>query len=288
MRFVIVTGMSGGGKSTAIRMLEDLGFYCVDNLPVSLIEKFAEVVSMPASEITKVALGLDVRTDHKFEEVISAIGAVRDKGYPVEVLFMDASDDILIRRYKETRRAHPLSGELRVEDGIIKERKILEDIRAKADYVIDTSQLLTRELREMLENIFVNNKAYNSLMVTILSFGFKYGIPVDADLVFDVRFLPNPFYIEELKTKTGNDEAVRGYVMAFAEAGEFVKRLKDLLRFLIPGYIKEGKSSLVVAIGCTGGQHRSVTIANAVYEALKYGGNYGIKIADREAKKANG
>jgi len=288
MRFVIVTGMSGGGKSTAIRMLEDLGFYCVDNLPVSLIEKFAEVVSMPASEITKVALGLDVRTDHKFEEVISAIGAVRDKGYPVEVLFMDASDDILIRRYKETRRAHPLSGELRVEDGIIKERKILEDIRAKADYVIDTSQLLTRELREMLENIFVNNKAYNSLMVTILSFGFKYGIPVDADLVFDVRFLPNPFYIEELKTKTGNDEAVRDYVMAFAEAGEFVKRLKDLLRFLIPGYIKEGKSSLVVAIGCTGGQHRSVTIANAVYGALKDGGNYGIKIAHRDAKKANG
>lgn len=288
MRFVIVTGMSGGGKSTAIRMLEDLGFYCVDNLPVSLIEKFAEVVSMPASEITKVALGLDVRTDHKFEEVISAIGAVRDKGYPVEVLFMDASDDILIRRYKETRRAHPLSGELRVEDGIIKERKILEDIRAKADYVIDTSQLLTRELREMLENIFVSNKAYNSLMVTILSFGFKYGIPVDADLVFDVRFLPNPFYIEELKTKTGNDEAVRNYVMAFAEAGEFVKRLKDLLRFLIPGYIKEGKSSLVVAIGCTGGQHRSVTIANAVYEALKDGGNYGIKIAHRDAKKANG
>ncbi len=288
MRFVIVTGMSGGGKSTAIRMLEDLGFYCVDNLPVSLIEKFAEVVSMPASEITKVALGLDVRTDHKFEEVISAIGAVRDKGYPVEVLFMDASDDILIRRYKETRRAHPLSGELRVEDGIIKERKILEDIRAKADYVIDTSQLLTRELREMLENIFVNNKAYNSLMVTILSFGFKYGIPVDADLVFDVRFLPNPFYIEELKTKTGNDEAVRDYVMAFSEAGEFVKRLKDLLRFLIPGYIKEGKSSLVVAIGCTGGQHRSVTIANAVYEALKDGGNYGIKIAHRDAKKANG
>ncbi len=288
MRFVIVTGMSGGGKSTAIRMLEDLGFYCVDNLPVSLIEKFAEVVSMPASEITKVALGLDVRTDHKFEEVISAIGAVRDKGYPVEVLFMDASDDILIRRYKETRRAHPLSGELRVEDGIIKERKILEEIRAKADYVIDTSQLLTRELREMLENIFVSNKAYNSLMVTILSFGFKYGIPVDADLVFDVRFLPNPFYIEELKTKTGNDEAVRDYVMAFAEAGEFVKRLKDLLRFLIPGYIKEGKSSLVVAIGCTGGQHRSVTIANAVYEALKDGGNYGIKIAHRDAKKANG
>ena len=288
MRFVIVTGMSGGGKSTAIRMLEDLGFYCVDNLPVSLIEKFAEVVSMPAGEITKVALGLDVRTDHKFEEVISAIGAVREKGYPVEVLFMDASDDILIRRYKETRRAHPLSGELRVEDGIIKERKILEDIRAKADYVIDTSQLLTRELREMLENIFVNNKAYNSLMVTILSFGFKYGIPVDADLVFDVRFLPNPFYIEELKTKTGNDEAVRDYVMAFAEAGEFVKRLKDLLRFLIPGYIKEGKSSLVVAIGCTGGQHRSVTIANAVYEALKDGGNYGIKIAHRDAKKANG
>ena len=286
MRFVIVTGLSGGGKSTAIRMLEDLGFYCVDNLPVSLIEKFAEVVTLPNAEITKVALGLDVRTDHNFTGVLEAIDAIREKGYPLEVLFMDASDEVLIKRYKETRRAHPLSGEGRIEEGIESERRILQGIRESADYVLDTSQLLTRELRRTLEDIFVKDEAYNSLMITVLSFGFKYGIPFDADLVFDVRFLPNPFDVEELKKLTGNDAPVRDYVMAAPEAGQFIEKLKDLLAFLIPGYINEGKNQLVIAIGCTGGQHRSVTIANALFEAIKDKGDYGIKIAHRDYKKA--
>ena len=285
MRFVIVTGMSGGGKSSAIRMLEDLGFYCVDNLPVSLIDKFAEVVSLPNAEITKVALGLDVRTDHSFTGVSEAIASIREKGYPLEVLFMDASDEVLIKRYKETRRAHPLSGEGRIEEGIEAERRVLADIREKSDYVIDTSQLLTRELRQTLADIFVRDEAYHSLMITVLSFGFKYGIPFDADLVFDVRFLPNPFYVDELKKMTGNDAPVRDYVMSAPEAGIFIDKLKDLLAFLIPGYIKEGKNQLVIAVGCTGGQHRSVTVANALYEALADGGGYGIKIAHRDHKK---
>ena len=196
MRFVVVTGMSGGGKSTALRMLEDVGFYCVDNLPVPLIEKFVELIAMPNSEVNKVALGLDVRADQPFEDARKILEKLKENGYAFEILFMEASDQVLLKRYKETRRMHPLSPEGRVEDGILQERKILENIRGKADYVIDTSKLLTRELKEEIDRIFVRNEEYNSLIVTILSFGFKYGIPADADLVFDVRFLPNPFYIE--------------------------------------------------------------------------------------------
>lgn len=285
MKFVIVTGMSGGGKSSAIRILEDLGFYCVDNLPVSLIEKFVEVMTLPNAEITKAALGLDVRTDHNFRGVVEAIDAIRKKEYPLEVLFMDASDEVLIHRYKETRRAHPLSGDGSLEEGIIEERKVLEEIREKSDYVIDTTNLLTRELRQTLQDVFVRDEKYNSLMVTVLSFGFKYGIPVDADLVFDVRFLPNPFYIEELKHKTGLEDDVRDYVFAAPEAGIFVEKATDLLSFLIPGYIKEGKNRLVIAIGCTGGHHRSVAVANAVHEALAKGGDYGLRIAHRDYMK---
>ena len=285
MRLIIVTGMSGGGKSSAIRTLEDLGYYCVDNLPVSLIEKFVEVISMPGAEVTKAALGLDVRTDHHFEGVVEAVERIREQGVPLEVLFMDAADDVLIKRYKESRRAHPLSGDDSLEQGLAREREVLRTIRDRSDYVIDTSRLLTRELRETLTDVFVRDEKYNSLMITILSFGFKYGIPVDADLVFDVRFLPNPYYIEELKHLTGMDAGVREYVMAAKEAGIFVEKASDLLAFLIPGYIKEGKNRLVIAVGCTGGHHRSVTIANAVYEALRKKGDYGIKIAHRDYQK---
>ena len=260
-----------------------MGFYCVDNLPVSLIEKFVELISLPDSEITKVVIGVDVRTDQKFEDAEHAIQALKEHGYPVEILFMDASDAALIKRYKETRRIHPLAqpGDP-VQDGIVRERKILEGTKERADYVIDTSQLLTRELREELDRIFVKDLNYNSLMITMLSFGFKYGIPQDADLVFDVRFLPNPFYIDALKHLTGNDRPVRDYVMGFPECGMFIDKCSDLLSFLIPGYITEGKHQLVVGIGCTGGQHRSVTIANALYERLKNAGDYGIKIAHRD------
>ena len=283
MRFVVVTGMSGGGKLTAIRFLEDMGYYCVDNLPVRLIDPFMELVSAPGSDIDKVVLGLDVRADKSFDNVEQVLAALKKKGYKYEILFMDASDEVLIKRYKETRRQHPVSPAGRVEDGIAQERKILEQIKKEADYVIDTSGLLTRVLKEELIKIFVKDENYNSLMISIMSFGFKNGIPADADLVFDVRFLPNPFYVESLKKLTGNDKPVRDYVMSFPEAGQFMEKLEDMISFLIPGYVKEGKNQLVIAIGCTGGQHRSVTIANALAERLR-GGDYGINLYHRDAK----
>ena len=283
MRFVVVTGMSGGGKLTAIRFLEDMGYYCVDNLPVRLIDPFMELVSAPGSDIDKVVLGLDVRADKSFDNVEQVLAALKKKGYKYEILFMDASDEVLIKRYKETRRQHPVCPSGRVEDGIAQERKILEQIKKEADYVIDTSGLLTRVLKEELIRIFVKDEDYNSLMISIMSFGFKNGIPADADLVFDVRFLPNPFYVESLKKLTGNDKPVRDYVMSFPEAGQFMEKLEDMISFLIPGYVKEGKNQLVIAIGCTGGQHRSVTIANALAERLR-GGDYGINLYHRDAK----
>ena len=285
MRFVVVTGMSGSGKRTAMKMLEDVGFYCVDNLPVPLIEKFVELIATPNSEINKVALGLDVRADQPFGDAQRILDKLKENGYLFEILFMDANDAALLKRYKESRRLHPLSLEGRVEEGVHKERDILQDIKRKADYVIDTSNLLTRELKEEIDHIFVRNEEYNSLMITILSFGFKNGIPADADLVFDVRFLPNPFYIDELKHKTGNDIEVRDYVMGFPEAFVFLEKLTDMLDFLIPNYIKEGKHQLVIGIGCTGGKHRSVTLANELYVKMKDYGNYGIKLYHRDIKQ---
>lgn len=282
MRFVVVTGMSGGGKSTALKMLEDAGFYCVDNLPISLVEKFVELISMPNSEISKVALGLDVRADQSFEDATRTLSDLKTKGCKFEILFMDADENVLIKRYKETRRVHPLAADGRVEDGVHRERKALQTIRHNADYIIDTTNLLTRELKEELDRIFVENGEYNNLMVTVMSFGFKYGIPADADLVFDVRFLPNPFYIDELKHKTGNDKEVQDYVMSFEETEVFMEKLTDMIHFLIPNYVKEGKYRLVVAIGCTGGKHRSVTLANELYRRMKDKGNYGLKLYHRD------
>ncbi len=285
MRFVVVTGMSGGGKATAIKILEDGGYYCVDNLPVRLIDKFMELVFMPGSNVDKVVLGLDVRADRPFVYVEEVLSALREKGYNYEILFMDASDDTLIKRYKETRRAHPCAPQGRVEDGIHKEREILRQIKSKADYVFDTSSLLVRELREELIRVFVEDEKYNSLIVSVMSFGFKNGIPHDADLVFDVRFLPNPYYIDELKSLTGNDKPVSDYVLSFPQTTEFRKMLVDMIRYLIPYYVEEGKNQLVIAIGCTGGQHRSVTIANCLYDDLKGHGDYALKIYHRDAKK---
>lgn len=283
MRFVIVTGMSGAGKLTAQKMMEDMGYYCVDNLPVPLITKFVDLILEPNREITKVVLGIDVRADQSFDEVMDALEDLKKTGFQYEILFMEASDATLQKRYKESRRMHPLAIGGRVADGIERERKILEKMKADADYVIDTSHLLTRELKEELDRIFISNKDYNSLMVNIVSFGFKHGIPADVDLVFDVRFLPNPFYIEELKNKTGNDKEVRDYVMSFPEAEEFLQKLTDMVSFLIPNYIKEGKNQLIIGIGCTGGKHRSVTLANKLYEQMKDKGNYGLTVSHRDA-----
>lgn len=306
MRFVIVTGMSGGGKRTALKMLEDIGFYCVDNLPVPLLEKFFELIVTPNSEISKLALGLDVRTDQNFKEAEDILKRMKENGYSFELLFMDASDAVLIKRYKESRRIHPLAmttgmssmsqindndnvqtAAVSLADGIKKERKILENVKKKADYIFDTSNLLTRELKEELDKIFVRNEEYNNLMIRIISFGFKYGIPADADMVFDVRFLPNPFYIDELKHLTGNDRRVQDYVMSYPEAGEFLDKLCDMIAFLIPNYVKEGKHQLVIGIGCTGGKHRSVTLANELFNRMRGKRKYGLTIAHRDQYEKN-
>lgn len=269
MRFVIITGMSGAGKSQAIKFLEDIGFFCVDNLPPTLIPKFAEICFAPGSEITKVALGIDIRGGKLFKDLFSGLSAVKDNGYNYEILFLDASDNVLIKRYKETRRKHPLALEDRISTGIEKERDILDDVKKKANYIIDTSNLLTRQLKEEINHIFLEDKKFESLMVTVLSFGFKYGIPNDSDLVFDVRFIPNPFYFTEMRELTGNDEPVKEYVMKWNESKQFLSKLQDMIEFLIPNYIKEGKNQLVISIGCTGGKHRSVTLANEIYGILK-------------------
>ncbi len=284
MRLVVVTGMSGGGKRTAMKMLEDAGYYCVDNLPVQLIDKFIELMGGHDSEFSKVALGLDSRADMPFDKVVEALDSIRRDDVRLEILFLECSNAALLKRYKETRRVHPLAGSGRVEDGIARERDVLKGIKAVADYVIDTSNLLTRELKEEIDKIFVEGKAYDNLVINVISFGFKNGIPQDADLVFDVRFLPNPFYVDELKHLTGLDRPVQDYVMGYKEAGQFLDILENMLRFLLPGYVKEGKNRLVIGIGCTGGHHRSVTLAEALKDRLARIGNYGITVTHRDVK----
>lgn len=283
MRFVFVTGMSGGGKSTARKMLEDQGYYCVDNLPFALIPVFAEMASS-AGTMNKVALCVDARSGNDLSELEHILEELVIKGYPYEILFMECDDEVLIRRYKETRRAHPMAPRGRIETGIARERKALAFLKDHADYIIDTTNLLTRELKAELDKIFVDNKEFKNLVITVLSFGFKYGIPSDADLVFDVRFLPNPFYLDELKYLTGNDKAVQDYVMQSPDAEAFLIKLMEMLEFLLPGYVKEGKHQLVIAIGCTGGQHRSVTLANELYRRMKNKGNYGLNINHRDIR----
>ena len=285
MRIVVVTGMSGAGKSAALKMLEDMGFYCVDNLPISLIDTFVELYRDSSKGPMDIALGIDTRNLESPDALLAKLARLKEEVESLCMLFLDASDECLVKRYKETRRSHPLAGGERIEAGIEREREILKDLKTRADYVINTSKLLTRELRAQLENIFFQGIAYNSLFITILSFGFKNGIPSDADLVFDVRFLPNPFYYEDMRSLTGNDAKVRDFVMKSEVSQEFLARLTDMVRFLIPHYIEEGKSQLVVAIGCTGGRHRSVTIANALYEQLQHGEGYGLKLDHRDIEK---
>ena len=286
MKLVIVTGMSGAGKTIALKMLEDIGFYCVDNLPISLVDKFVQLVSEGTS-IEKAALGLDIRSGEELGNLDEILENWRRSNVDVQVLFLDANDAVLIKRYKETRRTHPLEGAGRLENGIEKEREKLAFLKREADYIIDTSMLLTRELRKELEKIFLQDARYKNMYVTVLSFGFKYGIPEDADLVFDVRFLPNPYYDEHLRPLTGQVQAVRDYVMQGGTADAFLKKLYDMIDFLLPNYINEGKNQLVIAVGCTGGKHRSVTIARALYEHLEAVGEYGIRIDHRDIDKDN-
>ena len=286
MKLVIVTGMSGAGKTIALKMLEDIGFYCVDNLPISLVDKFVQLVSEGTS-IEKAALGLDIRSGEELGNLDEILENWRSSNVDVQVLFLDANDAVLIKRYKETRRTHPLAGAGRLENGIEKEREKLAFLKREADYIIDTSMLLTRELRKELEKIFLQDARYKNMYVTVLSFGFKYGIPEDEDLVFDVRFLPNPYYDEHLRPLTGQVQAVRDYVMQGGTADAFLKKLYDMIDFLLPNYINEGKNQLVIAVGCTGGKHRSVTIARALYEHLEAVGEYGIRIDHRDIDKDN-
>lgn len=283
MRFVIITGMSGAGKSTALKMLEDNNYFCVDNLPIELIMKFAELTFNTTSDKNRdVALGIDIRSGQALQELEKVLDQMQNLKYSYEILFLDANDETLIKRFKETRRAHPLAPEGRVDEGIELERNELEFLRVRANYIIDTSQLLTRELKLEVEKILICNHKFNNLFVTILSFGFKYGIPSDADLIFDVRFMPNPYYIEELKKQTGNDQPVKDYVMNSKVSREFLEKLEDMIEFLIPNYIAEGKNQLVIGIGCTGGKHRSVTVANAIYENLSKDNEIGIKVTHRD------
>lgn len=286
MRLVIVTGMSGAGKSTALKMLEDVGYFCVDNLPVPLIPKMAELWQASGTEVSKAALGVDIRSGQSFRELQKVLDDLDRMGLRYEILYLESEDHVLIKRYKETRRFHPLSGSAgRIDDGIREERRRLAFLKEKADYIIDTSHMLTRELKAELNKIFVENKEYKNLYISVMSFGFKYGIPSDADLVFDVRFLPNPYYIEELRPKTGNDPEVQEYVMGNPTAEEFLHKLVDMIEFLIPNYVQEGKTQLVIAVGCTGGKHRSVTLANALFRELNRQENYGVRIEHRDIGK---
>ena len=285
MKLLILTGMSGAGKSTAFKMLEDIGYYCVDNLPIQLLKSFIDLSDRQTSQNQKVAVGIDIRSGKSLDLLQGILEELEQDGKKYDILFLDAEDDVLVKRYKETRHNHPLSQTERIYTSIAKERQAVQFLKDQADYVIDTSHLLTRELKGELERIFVEDQHYESLFITVMSFGFKYGIPADADLVFDVRFLPNPYYVEELRPKTGNDKEVQEFVLAHSNAHIFLAKLVDMLRFLIPNYISEGKNQLVIAVGCTGGKHRSVTLANELYARLKGKEGYGIKLEHRDITK---
>ena len=284
MRFVIITGMSGAGKSSVLKMLEDSGYFCVDNLPIPFLMKFAQLAIKENSTITKVALGIDIRSGEALLELSGVLEKVKKVGYRYEILFLEARTDVLVKRYKETRRIHPLSGSGRVDYGIELERKKLKFLKDQADYIIDTSRLLIRELKVEVDNIFVKDGTSHNFFITILSFGFKYGIPNDADLVFDVRFLENPYYLPELKVKNGNDEEVKKFVLSLPQTSVFLDKLTDMLMFLIPNYIAEGKTQLVIGMGCTGGKHRSVTLTNEVASRLK-SSEYSVKAEHRDIEK---
>lgn len=269
MRFVIVTGLSGAGKTQATRNLEDLGYFCVDNLPPTLIPKFAELCIQSDGKIEKIALVIDIRGGKFFDALFESLKYLQDNEFPYEILFLDASDEVLVKRFKETRRTHPLAQEGRVIRSIALERQKLREVKNRADMIVDTSKMEIKDLRAKINEIYGEMEIERSgLSIAVLSFGFKYGIPVDSDLVFDVRFMPNPFYIPDLRRYSGNDKPVKEYVLEHEEATTFIEKLKDMLDYLIPHYENEGKRQLIISIGCTGGRHRSVAIANEIYDYL--------------------
>ena len=272
MKLVVVTGLSGAGKSQALHTLEDIGFYCVDNLPPMLIPNMAKLCMEDDPAIQRVALGIDTRSGAFFGHADEALDALRDMNVNCDVLYLTASDEELIRRYKETRRAHPMGSEKMLIQNIKKEREMLRGMERRATRVIDTTTMLTRQLREMLLRMYGEGDTDKAISVNVLSFGFKHGIPQDADLVFDVRFIPTPFYIPEMRPMNGADQPVHDYVMSFEETHQFLDKTLDLLRFLIPHYVAEGKDRLVIGIGCTGGQHRSVCLAMEIAKGLQQAG----------------
>ncbi len=283
-KLVIVTGLSGAGKTQAIWCLEDLGYFCVDNLPPTLIDKFAELCAQSEGKINKIALVVDIRGGGFFDTISESLDHLDKTGIKYEILFLEASDETLVRRFKESRRPHPLRPNGSVLEGIQEERKRLEELRGKAHKIIDTSNMANKELKEELHSLFSETPEGSALKISVLSFGFKYGIPMDADLVMDVRFLPNPHYVEHLRPLTGNDKEVQDYVMDSPISKTFLRRYYGLVKFLIPHYIKEGKTSLTIAIGCTGGQHRSVTLANKLGAMLTNDNNH-VVIRHRDAEK---
>lgn len=283
MKLVIITGLSGAGKTQAVQTMEDMGFYCIDNMPPKLIPNFAEICAQ--SKLTQVAVVTDLRGGELFNDIYEALKYLKSSLYDFEILFLEADEKALIKRYKETRRRHPLvDSKTPVAEAIAKERKILSEIRKLSDNIIDTSNLSATEFKNQIKMIFSGKNGYEGIITHIVSFGFKHGIPLDADLVFDVRFLPNPFYYPELKEKTGNDKPVSEFVMKYEQSRQFLKMLCEMITYLIPHYVAEGKSQLVICIGCTGGQHRSVTIANKLYDYLKEN-NHNVFIRHRDCKK---
>ena len=280
MKIIIVTGMSGSGKTVALKMFEDFGYYCVDNLPVELVSNFVELTIDSERGMKGVALGIDIRSG-----LDGVIDELKHKKINMEILFLEADEEALIKRYKETRRNHPLAADGRLIDGIHLERQRLAFLRAKADRIMDTGRMLTKELKQELRAIYVDGKSFNNLFVTVLSFGYMYGIPDDPDLLFDVRFLPNPFYDPDLRLKTGEEHGVADYVFSNGDAEVFLDKLDDMIRFLIPRYIDEGKSALVIGIGCTGGQHRSVAIAAALKRRLDTIEGIGVRLEHRDMGK---
>lgn len=273
MEILIISGLSGGGKSKTASFLEDMGFYIVDNMPAAMILKFAEFCAGGSSRYQRVALVYDVRTASSFTELFDVLDKLKNMEGQCRLLFLEASPETIIKRYKETRRRHPLSdGTASLEEAVEKERKLLAPVRERADFVIDTSKTSTAQLRMELLRIFEGKDEKGGLSVTVASFGFKYGLPLEADLVFDVRFMPNPFYIDELRHQTGLDAPVSDYVFSFPQTGSFMKRLEDLLALTLPLYAEEGKTTLFIGVGCTGGHHRSVAVAHALTEFIRQQG----------------